>query len=123
MFISRNEIKFWKNQNLNSNINVLNQINNWQKSKKFPKKSQGIRSTTNHTLIQNLKYQNKNGGKKKATKQYSESPEAPRKKLFCDVHHNSQQNHLKQKNQNAFVKRDVSRGTPGRIFFRFFNFW
>ena len=46
------------------------------------------------------------------------------KKLFCGVHHNSQQNHLKQKNQNAFVKGDVSRGNPGRIFFlRFFNFW
>ena len=37
---SKNEIKFWKNQNLNSNINVQNQANNFQKSKKFPKKSQ-----------------------------------------------------------------------------------
>ena len=39
------------------------------------------------------------------------------KTLFCGVHHNSQQNHLKQKNQSAFVKGDVSRGNPGRIFF------
>ena len=30
------------------------------------------------------------------------------KKLFCGVRHNSQQNHLKQKNQSAFVKGDVS---------------
>ena len=52
----------------------------------------------------------------------SKSPEAPQKKLFCGVYHNSQQNHLKQKNQNAFVKGDVSRGNPGRISFRFFNF-
>ena len=37
------------------------------------------------------------------------------KKLFCDSHHNSQQNHLKQKNQSAFVKGDVSRGNPERI--------
>ena len=41
------------------------------------------------------------------------------KKLFCGVHHNSQQNNLKQKNQNAFIK-DVSRGNTGRIFFQFF---
>ena len=53
----------------------------------------------------------------------SESPEAPRKKLFCGVHHNSQQNHLKQKNQNAFVKGDVSRGNPGTIFFPIFQFF
>ena len=39
------------------------------------------------------------------------------KNLFCGVHHNLQQNHLKQKNQKAFVKGDVSRGNPGRIFF------
>ena len=39
----------------------------------------------------------------------------PEKKLFCGVYHNWQQNHLKQKNQNAFVKGDVSRGKPGRI--------
>ena len=45
------------------------------------------------------------------------------KKLFCDVHHNSQQNHLKQKNQNAFIKGDVSRGNPGRIFFSIFQFF
>ena len=32
------------------------------------------------------------------------------KKLFCGVHYNSQRNHLKQKNQNAFIKGDVSRG-------------
>ena len=38
------------------------------------------------------------------------------KKLFCGLHHNSQQNHVKQKNQNAFVEEDVSRGNPGRIF-------
>ena len=44
------------------------------------------------------------------------------KKLFFGVHYNSQQTHLKQKNQNAFVKGHVSRGNPGRIFFRFFNF-
>ena len=42
------------------------------------------------------------------------------KKLFCGVHHNSQQNHLKPKNQSAFVKGNVSRGNTGRIFF--FNF-
>jgi len=29
------------------------------------------------------------------------------KKVVCGEHHNSQQNHLKQKNQNAFVKGDV----------------
>ena len=40
-----------------------------------------------------------------------------KKKLFCGVHHNSQQNHLKQKNQSAFVKGDVTRGNSGRIFF------
>ena len=45
------------------------------------------------------------------------------KQLFCGAHHNSQQNHLKQKNQSAFVKGDVPRGNPGSIFFyRFFNF-
>ena len=33
---SKNEMKFWKNQNLNSNINVQNQIFNYQESKKFP---------------------------------------------------------------------------------------
>ena len=38
------------------------------------------------------------------------------KKLFCGVDHNSHQNHLKQKNQSAFVKGDVSRGNSGRIF-------
>ena len=43
------------------------------------------------------------------------------KKLFCGIHHNSQQNHLKQKNENAFVKGDVSRGNPGRIFFSDFS--
>ena len=41
------------------------------------------------------------------------------KKLFCSVHHNSQQNHLKPKNQNVFVKGDVSRGNPRRISFDF----
>ena len=46
------------------------------------------------------------------------------KKLFCGVHHNSQQNHLEQKNQNAFVKGDVSPGNPGRIFlFSIFQFF
>ena len=45
------------------------------------------------------------------------------KKLFCGVHHNVQQNHLKQKNQNAFVEGDVFQGNRGIIFFlRFFNF-
>ena len=45
------------------------------------------------------------------------------KKLFCGVHHNSQQNHLKQKNQSASVEGDVSRGNSGRIFYlQFFNF-
>ena len=44
------------------------------------------------------------------------------KKLFCGVHHNSQQNHLKQK-KNIFVKGVVSRGNPGRIFFSFFQFF
>ena len=46
------------------------------------------------------------------------------KKSFCGAHHNSQQNHLKQKNQSAFVKGNVSRGNPRRIFFlfRLFNF-
>ena len=39
------------------------------------------------------------------------------KKLFCGVRQKSQQNHLKQINQSAFVKGDVSRGNPGRIFF------
>ena len=39
------------------------------------------------------------------------------KQLFCGVHHNSQQNQLKQKNQNSFVKGDVSRVNSGRIFF------
>ena len=53
----------------------------------------------------------------------SESPEAPRKKLFCGVHQNSQQNHLKQNNQNAFVKGVVSRGNSGRIFFSIFQFF
>ena len=43
------------------------------------------------------------------------------KKLFCGVHHNSQQNHLKQKNQSAFVKGDVSRGNPARNFFSIFR--
>ena len=38
------------------------------------------------------------------------------KMLFYCVHHNSQQNHVKQKNQNAFVEGGVSRGNPGRIF-------
>ena len=46
------------------------------------------------------------------------------KKLFCGVHHNSQQNTLKQKNQNAFFKGDVSRGNLGRIFlFSIFQFF
>ena len=45
------------------------------------------------------------------------------KKLFCAVDHNSQQNHLKQKNQSAFVKGDVSRGNPGMIFFSIFQFF
>ena len=40
-----------------------------------------------------------------------------KKKLFCGVHPNPQENHLKQKNQNAFVKGDVSRGNPERMFF------
>ena len=40
------------------------------------------------------------------------------KKVFRGVHHNSQQNHLNQKNQNAFVKGDVFQGKP-RIFFDF----
>ena len=40
-----------------------------------------------------------------------------------NVHHNSQQNHLKQQNKNAFVKGDVSRGNPGRIFFSIFQFF
>ena len=46
------------------------------------------------------------------------------KKLFCGVHHNSQQTHLKQKYQSVFVKGDVSRGNPGRIpfLFQFFNY-
>ena len=45
------------------------------------------------------------------------------KKLFCGgVHHNSQQNHSKQKNQNAFIKGDVSRGNPRRIFFSISQF-
>ena len=39
------------------------------------------------------------------------------KKLFCGVHHNSQQNHLKQKNQSAFVKGNVSLGNPGITWF------
>ena len=41
------------------------------------------------------------------------------KKLFCGVHHKSQENHLKKKNKIAFVKGDVFRGNPGRIFFGF----
>ena len=45
------------------------------------------------------------------------------KKLFCGVHHSSQNNHLKQKNQNAFVKEDVSRGNRERIFFSIFQFF
>ena len=45
------------------------------------------------------------------------------KKLFCGVHHNSQQNHLKRKIQNAFVKGDLSRSSPGRIFFSIFQFF
>ena len=45
------------------------------------------------------------------------------KKLFCGVHHNSQQSHLKQKNQNAFVKGDVFRDNPERIFFSIFQFF
>ena len=45
------------------------------------------------------------------------------KKLFCGVHNKSQQNHLKQKNQNAFVKRDVSRVNAGKIFFSIFQFF
>ena len=53
----------------------------------------------------------------------SEYPVAPRKKVFFGVHHISQQNHLKQKNQNAFVKGDVSRGNSGRIFFSIFQFF
>ena len=43
------------------------------------------------------------------------------KKLFCGVHYNSQQNHLKQKNQSAFAKGDVSQGNPRRIFFSDFS--
>ena len=44
-------------------------------------------------------------------------------KLFCGVHHKSQQNHFKQKNQSAFIKGDFPRGNPKRItFFRFLNF-
>ena len=45
------------------------------------------------------------------------------KKFFCGVHHNSQHNHLKQTNQNAFFKGDVSRGNPGRIFSLIFQFF
>ena len=46
------------------------------------------------------------------------------KKFFCAVHRNLQQNHLEQKkNQNAFVKGDVPRGNPGRIFFSIFQFF
>ena len=37
------------------------------------------------------------------------------KKLFCGLDQNSRQNHLKQKNQNAFVKGDVSQSYTGRI--------
>ena len=43
------------------------------------------------------------------------------KKLFFGLHHNSQQNHLEQKNQSAFLKGDFSLGNPARIlFFQFF---
>ena len=44
------------------------------------------------------------------------------KKSCFAVYIISQQNHLKQKNQSAFVKGDFSQSNPGRIFFRFFNF-
>ena len=36
------------------------------------------------------------------------------KKLFCGVHHNLQQNHMKEQNQNTLVEGDVS---GGNVFF------
>ena len=49
------------------------------------------------------------------------------KKLFCGVHHKSQQNHLKQKNQNAFSKGEFLEFLESfswkDFFFRFFIFW
>ena len=45
------------------------------------------------------------------------------KKLFCGVHYNSQQNHLKLKNKNVFVKGDVFQGNPGQIYVSIFQFF